>query len=208
MESENSGLRRYLFRNSGGPSPEGAERQRNQEMECDSQNYGRTIQDSGAVRQAVSGKVRVEIFRWFNRLDPKINSEEWSVEDDRKLFKLHDELGNSWVRISKEFKGRTDNSIKNHFYSILRKAIRKINKFISSIENDDSDIRILGTGLVSKIVSAADDKFDKKLFLPSVLIEKAHELKNKLVPYADCSREDQWNNTTKVIKLINDLHTF
>ena len=78
-------------------------------------------------------QVHSRIFRWFNRLDPKIKAEEWSEKDDKKLFKLHDQLGNSWVRITKEFRGRSDNSVKNRFYSILRKAVRRINKFISTL---------------------------------------------------------------------------
>jgi myb proto-oncogene protein len=38
--------------------------------------------------------------------------------------------------------GRSDNSIKNHFYSTIRKSLRRINKFLGSKE---------GTIIVKKI---------------------------------------------------------
>jgi hypothetical protein len=40
-------------------------------------------------------------------------------------------------------------------------------------------------------VNTADDKFDKKLFLPTAIIEKAHILKNKLVPFSE-SDKNKW----------------
>ncbi len=53
------------------------------------------------------------------------------------MYAFHDELGNKWAQIAQRMSGRyvqiygrTDNCVKNHFYSNLRKAIRKLNKFI------------------------------------------------------------------------------
>jgi myb proto-oncogene protein len=39
-------------------------------------------------------------------------------------------VGNRWAQIAKELPGRTDNNIKNYFYSTLRKAIRKVNAYV------------------------------------------------------------------------------
>jgi len=46
------------------------------------------------------------------------------------MYQLHDDLGNKWAIISQKLPGRTDNCVKNHFYSKLRKAVRKLNKII------------------------------------------------------------------------------
>ena len=69
--------------------------------------------------------------RWHNHLDPKVNKENWTEEEEKILFNKHLEYGNKWSEISKFLTGRTDNSIKNHFYSKLRKFIRKILKQIN-----------------------------------------------------------------------------
>ena len=63
--------------------------------------------------------------RWHNHLDFGITKEAWSAQDERTLFQLHHQFGNKWAEISKSLPGRTDNAIKNHFYSTLRKQYRK-----------------------------------------------------------------------------------
>lgn len=64
--------------------------------------------------------------RWHNHLNVGINKARWSFEEELILFAHHDKVGNKWAEISSFIKGRTDNSIKNHFYSTLRKVYRSI----------------------------------------------------------------------------------
>lgn len=66
--------------------------------------------------------------RWNNNLSPAIKKESWSVNEEKILFEKHKQFGNKWSEIAKFLKGRTDNSTKNHFYSIVRKNLRKYNK--------------------------------------------------------------------------------
>ncbi len=49
----------------------------------------------------------------------------WSEEDDKKLFILFKKLGSKWSAIAKEFKNRTENQVKNRFYSTLRRIATK-----------------------------------------------------------------------------------
>ncbi|OMJ69907.1 hypothetical protein SteCoe_32254 [Stentor coeruleus] len=62
--------------------------------------------------------------RWHNHLNPGINKDIWTLEEEITLFSIHSKLGNKWAEISNYLAGRTDNSIKNHFYSTLRKQYR------------------------------------------------------------------------------------
>ena len=57
----------------------------------------------------------------MNNLGPGIKKGNWSEEEDEKIFNLYIKYGSSWSRIAKYIAGRTENSIKNRFYSTLRK---------------------------------------------------------------------------------------
>jgi hypothetical protein len=45
---------------------------------------------------------------------------------------MQNKLGNKWANIAVVLPGRTDNNIKNYFYSALRKSLRKVNSYLSA----------------------------------------------------------------------------
>jgi len=59
--------------------------------------------------------------RWFNTLNPNVKKGCWTPEEDYLIFKYFMENGSKWSLIASEFPGRTENSVKNRFYSTLRR---------------------------------------------------------------------------------------
>lgn len=66
--------------------------------------------------------------RYVNHLDPELKKGEWTDDEEAILIALHEQHGNRWANIAKQLSGRSDNDIKNHWYSTIQRKFQQHGK--------------------------------------------------------------------------------
>ncbi|KAM7515860.1 hypothetical protein LguiA_005443 [Lonicera macranthoides] len=64
--------------------------------------------------------------RWTNYLRPDLKRGLLSESEENLVIQLHSQLGNRWSKIASNLPGRTDNEIKNHWNTHIKKKLKKM----------------------------------------------------------------------------------
>ncbi|MCD7456938.1 hypothetical protein HAX54_033643 [Datura stramonium] len=62
--------------------------------------------------------------RWINYLRPDLKRGALTEAEEDMIINLHSQLGNRWSKIAAHFPGRTDNEIKNHWNTRIKKKLK------------------------------------------------------------------------------------
>lgn len=69
-------------------------------------HHGGRVRHQGQDRQAVQRQVPPLRRRYRSHLDSAIVNTEWTAEEERTLYEMHEEIGNKWSAISQKLPGR------------------------------------------------------------------------------------------------------
>jgi Myb-like DNA-binding domain len=93
--------------------------------------YGRKWAKIAAHLPGRQGKQCRE--RFVNHLDPELKKGEWTDDEEAILIAMHEHHGRRWANISKQLPGRSDNDVKNHWYSTIQRKFQQHGKEVSYI---------------------------------------------------------------------------
>ncbi|OHT10733.1 Myb-like DNA-binding domain containing protein [Tritrichomonas foetus] len=112
--------------------------------------------------------------RYENYVNPKITNSEWTNDEEQMLIKKYVEMGPHWVKLSKFFKTRSVNNIRNKWLMLKRKNQINLDIFPKMELIDSNDESSVGSpdNIDNIEKSELSDELDK--------LEEDIEAKDKL----------------------------
>jgi len=143
--------------------------------------------------------------RWHNHLRDDLLQQPWSPQEDDVLQQKQVEYGNRWSAISGFLPGRSENSIKNRWYSHIKPALENAAKKRNSFDSSYS----YSASSSSSSTPSSPKKMRRENNVPlTVLFEKEIHDEQKyqdLVPLINSSEVAANSNSDTIIAALNLL---
>ncbi|KAE9606904.1 hypothetical protein Lal_00026275 [Lupinus albus] len=146
--------------------------------------------------------------RWTNYLRPDLKRGLLTESEEQLVIDLHARLGNRWSKIASRLPGRTDNEIKNHWNTHIKKKLLKIgidpvtheslNKQVSSKGSSTSDAENLPPKASNDEVRNSDENSSTS---PA---ENSSSCEDSILMDSICSDESLINSLWLDETLLND----
>lgn len=144
---------------------------------------------------------------WNNSLNPEVKKGLWTVEEDFLIMVFYKKYNGSWKRISPLFDQRTENSIKNRFFSQLRKIASyhiqsKEKKFSSKIKLETL-LNYLNEATSEAQAKFLKEKSMKESELENFLLQKEQKIIKAELNNGSTLKQNTNHEQMKDLKTIN-----
>ncbi|KAG8482937.1 hypothetical protein CXB51_021897 [Gossypium anomalum] len=136
--------------------------------------------------------------RWINYLRPDLKRGAFTESEEDQIIQLHARLGNRWSKIASHFPGRTDNEIKNHWNTRIKKKLKLLgldpvtHKPIEKAEKNDGDSSNKSNGDDQQQGIKLDD--DEKVEGIELSLDETNDLFNSYQMLCESFDLDSWLN--------------
>ena len=143
---------------------------------------------------------------WNNSLNPDVKKGLWNTEEDFLIMTFYKKYKGSWKKISPLFQQRTENSIKNRFFSQLRKIATlhiqsKEKKFSAKIKLETL------LNFLDEATEDAKKKFLSQFHLNEKELEEYLQKKDQIIINADNSSRSSESSSIKEKEKIKKSET-